>query len=353
MKTRSTIPLLILGIALAACSRESTTEVTATTSSETTQTIAAAPPSTGPLVIYSGRSEKLIGPILERFKQTKKIDLEVRYGATAEMAATILEEGAATPADVFIAQDAAALGAVTAAGLAKDLPADVLETVPSRFRSADSKWVGLSGRARTVVYNTRKVKEGDLPQTLEQLGDSKYKGRFGVAPSNASLQAHLAVYSVLKGEAALQKLLSDIVRNEPRRYPNNAAIVQAAGNGEIDFGLVNHYYPWQAKKQNPSLPVGNFHMTEGVGNGWVNVSGIAVFDPRPEALELVRYLLEDEAQKYFAQETSEYPITANVKPSEALPPLETLVTPDIDYAKVSAVLPRTLELINSSGLAKP
>ena len=109
------------------------------------------------LVVYSGRAESLIGPILAQFAEETGIHVEVRYGGTAEMAATILEEGANSPADVFIAQDAGALGALSKAGRLATLPSDILERVPAAFRSPSGQWVGLSGRARVLVYNPERV----------------------------------------------------------------------------------------------------------------------------------------------------------------------------------------------------
>src|SRR5262245_34254022 len=116
------------------------------------------------LTIYSGRTEELVGPIIERFKSETGINVEVRYGDTAELASTILEEGGNSPADVFFAQDAGALGAVAAANLFEPLPAELLDRVPEHFRSADGNWVGISGRARVVAYDKRELSDADLPE---------------------------------------------------------------------------------------------------------------------------------------------------------------------------------------------
>lgn len=344
------------GLFAAACQREqSTTTITTSTETQPATTSAAPAPSPttqNPITVYSGRNEKLIGPLLKRFTEQTGIKVEARYGESAEMAATILEEGAKTPADVFISQDAGALGAVAAAGLTKPLPGEIMSRVAKRWADPQSRWVGLSGRARAIVYSTERMKPEQLPQALEALGDPKFRGRFGIAPTNASFQAQMAVYNALKGEAALETLLDSLVANKPRRYANNAAIVNAVGAGEIDFGLTNHYYLWAAKKQKPELKAANFFMAAGDASSFVNMAGAAVLSDQPEATALVRFLLNDESQRYFAQETFEYPLVASAPASAELTPIDQLRSPDLDFAKVSSVLPKTLEMINASGLTR-
>lgn len=313
-------------------------------------TAAAAPPA--PVTVYSGRSESLVGPILERFTAASGIPVEVRYGETAELAATLLEEGAATPAQVFLAQDAAALGALAGAGLLEPLPADLVARVPARFTGPEGRWVGLSGRVRVLVYNTRAMAEDELPRTLEEVADPRYRGRFGVAPLNASFQAQMAVHRALAGAPALAELLAGLAGNEPQRYSGNGAVVDAVIAGEIDFGLVNHYYLWRALQERPDAPAKNFYQAGGGAASFINVAGAGVLDGRPEAVELVRFLLSDEVQGYFASETFEYPLVPGVAPPAGLPPLDALPTPEIDFAAVAAVLEETLTAIDASGLVQ-
>lgn len=345
---KTLLPLTVL--LLAACGGE-----TAAPPADTAATAppAAAAPSDKTLTLYSGRNEKLIGPLIQRFTETTGIKVETRYGETAEMAATLLEEGANTPADVFFSQDAGALGAITKSNLAKPLPEDVVSKVPARFAGPNRSWVGVSGRARTVVYNPKKLKPEELPQSLEEVADRKWAGRWGVAPLNASFQAQMAVYNALNGPEALDRLLQSMVKAKPRRYPRNSAIVEAVASGEIAWGLVNHYYAWEAKRENAALPVENFFMPKGDASSFVNVAGVALLDDQDgDAIAFVRFLLENEAQTYFASRTFEYPLVAGVPASVALQPLDQLRTPDIDFARVSEVLPETLAKINESGLAR-
>lgn len=298
--------------------------------------------STREITVYSGRNERLIGPILERFTETTGIETRVRYGDTAEMAATVMEEGAHTPAQVFISQDAAALGALSRAGLLKTLPDELLDRVDPRFRSAAGDWIGLSGRARVVVYNTERIEPEELPQSLSETAKPQYSGRFGIAPNNASFQAHMAAYMAINGEQALAELLGGIAGNEPRVYPKNSPIVAAVIAGEIDWGLVNHYYLMRALDENPAAPAKNFIMPATDGSNFVNIAGAAVLAADDDAVELVRFLLSETAQRYFADETFEYPLA-----------LEAPATGDTaDFGAVSAALEPTLNMIRDTGLSR-
>lgn len=304
------------------------------------------------LTIYSGRNERLIGPLIERFSEQTGIDVQVRYGGTAEMVATLMEEGAYTPADLFLSQDAAALGALSRHGMLRAIPQPLLEKVPVRFRSPRSDWVGISGRARVVVYNTERIDADQLPRTLEETTDPRFRGRFGVAPTNASFQAHLAVYRALKGEQQLATLLTGMVANEPLRYPKNSPIVEAVINGEIDWGLVNHYYTWRALMENPDAPISNWFMPGGDASSFINLAGAALLGDRPEAAEMLEFLLGEEAQRYFAVETYEYPLVLGAQPAVELPPIEDMQTPDLDFGDVSDALEATLGQIETSGLTR-
>jgi len=302
------------------------------------------------VVVYSGRNEALIGPLLERFEKQSGVEVKVRYASTSELVATLLEEGEATPADLFLSQDAAALGALSAAGRLRPLGEDLLGRVDARFRAPVGDWVGLSGRARSIVFAPERISREELPASLEEIGAPDFRGRFGVAPANGSFQAHMAVYLSVHGAEALGDLLAAMVANEPGRYPKNSAIVEAVIAGEIDFGLVNHYYLWRAKTEDPSVTAENFFLSEGEASSFINLAGVAILSDRPVAGRLAEFLLTAEAQQYFAGETFEYPLVPGIEPSVALQPLTEIRTPDVDYGVVSAALPEALAAIAASGL---
>ncbi|MFQ5350195.1 MAG: extracellular solute-binding protein [Thermoanaerobaculia bacterium] len=302
------------------------------------------------VVVYSGRNESLAGPLFERLEEELGLEIKVRYGGTAELTATLMEEGAATPADLFLSQDAAALGALAEAELLTALPAATLERVAAEFRSPEGDWVGLSGRVRCVVYNTERIRPEELPESLEQVVEPRFRGRFGIAPTNSSFQAHLAVFNTVAGRAALEQLLSGLDANEPGRYPKNGAIVEAVIAGEIDFGLVNHYYLLRALAEQPAAPAANFFMPAAGVSSFVNLSGVGMLRSTPAAQALVDALLAEDAQRYFAEETFEYPLSAGVAPAPGLPPLGDLPARQLPFDEVAAKLEETLELIAASGL---
>jgi iron(III) transport system substrate-binding protein len=194
------------------------------------------------LVVYSGRSEELVKPIIDQFGEAFGVTVEVRYGDSAEMAALILEEGDASPADVFFSQDAGALGALSQEGLFGELPEEILGRVDSRFSDPNGMWVGISGRARAVVYNTDAVSEADIPESILDFTDEEWSGRLGWAPTNASFQAFVTALRVERGDDVARDWLEGMVANDITAYEGNSPIVQAVADGEIDAGFVNHYY---------------------------------------------------------------------------------------------------------------
>lgn len=303
------------------------------------------------LVIYSGRTEGLIAPLLERFSAETGVQIEVRYGGTAEMAATILEEGANSPADVFIAQDAGALGALADAGRLQALPSDILERVDPRFASPDGLWVGLSGRARVLVYNPETLTTDQLPASILDLTAPEWAGRVGWAPTNASFQAHVTALRVLLGEDGARDWLAGMVANGTVPYENNRAVVQAVADGEVAVGLVNHYYRYAMQADNPTLAAANYHFPAGDPGALINVAGAGILDTSDQpglAQRFVLYMLGASAQTYFAEQTFEYPLAAGVMPSAALPPLAGIETPAIDLSDLSD-LQTTLELLRDTG----
>lgn len=305
------------------------------------------------LTLYSGREEKLIGPLIARFQERTGIEVKVRYGDTAELAATILEEGNSSPADVYLAQDAGALGALTRAQRLARLPGTSLDRVDPRYRAPGGEWVGISGRARTVVYNTKTLKEEDLPDSLLGFTDPRWKGKIGWAPTNGSFQSFVTALRVTAGDEAAQKWLEGIQANAPKIYKNNMAIVTAVGTGEIEVGFVNHYYLFRAiEEQGDSYPVRNYHPRVGDAGAMVNVAGIGILTTAKNtgaAESLVEYLLSPEAQQYFADETFEYPLIEGIKTHPLLTPLDRINSPRMDLGSL-ADLEKTLRLLQTAGV---
>jgi iron(III) transport system substrate-binding protein len=306
----------------------------------------------GDLTIYSGRSESLVGPLIDQFEQESGLDVQVRYGGTSELAATILEEGINSPADIYYGQDAGALGALAKAGRLAPLPEAQVNRVEPRFRSPEGTWVGTSGRARTVVFNTENLSEAELPDDIFGFCAPEWRGRLGWAPTNGSFQAFVTALRVSEGEARAREWLTCIQANEPGVYPNNAPIVEAVGRGEIDAGFVNHYYLFQFLAENPDFPASNYYPRAGGIGTMVNVAGVGVIDTtdNPEAAEaFVAFLLQKSAQEYFNSETNEYPLSADIELNPLLIPLSSLDTPDLDLSNLDD-LEGTLLLLQELGI---
>jgi iron(III) transport system substrate-binding protein len=304
----------------------------------------------GPITVYSGRSEDLVGPLLALFSEETGIEVEVRYGDTAEMAAQILEEGPNSPADVYYGQDAGALGALQREGMLATLPEELTADVDPRFRSREGLWVGTSGRARTVVYNTDALDADDLPDSILGFTDPRWAGRIGWSPTNGSFQAFVTAMRVELGEDVAREWLAGIIANQPRVYEGNTPIVEAAGRGEIDVGFVNHYYLYRSLEEDPGFPADNAFLTGDIG-ALINVAGVAILETtdQPDAAQrLVGFLLSVDAQRYFSSETFEYPLAGGVDPDPRLPDLEDIDTPDVDLTDLED-LRGTVELLRDVG----
>lgn len=305
------------------------------------------------LVIYSGRSETLVGPLIEQFTADTGIEVDIRYGGTAEMAATLLEEGANSPADVFFAQDPGGLGAVANAGMFATLPDEILGQVDPRFASVDSLWVGISGRARVIVYNTDRINpETDLPDDLWGLTDPAWDGRIGWAPTNGSFQAMVTAMRVAWGEERTREWLTGIIANHPIAYEKNTPVVAAVAAGEVEVGLVNHYYLHRfLAEEGEDFTARNYFLPGGGPGSLVMAAGVGQLQSsaNPEnARKFIEFLLSPTAQQYFAEQTFEYPLIAGVPAPAGLTPLAELNALDIDMADLED-LQGTVQLLQEVG----
>ncbi len=307
----------------------------------------------GTLVVYSGRSENLVGPLIEQFKAATGIDVQVRYGSTAEIAATLLEEGSNSPADLFFAQDPGGLGAVAATGLLAPLPEEIVNAVKPAFRSSDNFWVGVSGRARVAVYNTETLSEADLPDDIAGFTDPAWAGRVGWAPTNGSFQAMVTAMRAIWGEDETRAWLEGMVANGAVVYEGNSPIVEAVGAGEVEVGLVNHYYLYRfLAEQGEAFPARNYFLPSGGPGSLVMVAGVGRLATAPNeanALTFIEYLVSSEAQEYFTQETNEYPVVDGVAGPEGLTPIEELNAATIDLTDL-ADLQGTTQLLQEVGV---
>jgi iron(III) transport system substrate-binding protein len=305
------------------------------------------------LTVYSGRTENLIGPLLEDFSEETGVKIDVRYGQSDELALLIDEEGDRSPADVFISQSPGAVGFLTERDRLQPLGEDVLDLVDPENRSGAGTWVGLSGRVRVLVYNTDELSEADLPDSVLDLTDAAYSGQVALAPDNGSFQDFVSGMRSELGDEPTTEWLEGMADNDSPVYANNTAIVEAVGRGEVPMGLVNHYYNFRALEEDPSTPSANHSFVAGdIGNLLIDTAAgvLATSDQTGDADRLVAFLLSREAQEFFSQETFEYPLAAGVPAADELPPLDELQPVRIDLDQLGSGLERTREMIEQSGL---
>ena len=303
------------------------------------------------LTVYSGRSERFIGPFFAGFEAESGIKLNIRYGDSAELAAQILEEGINSPADIFISQDAGALGAVAQAGLLKKLPSELLSLVAATFKSSSGQWVGLTGRARTFAYDPRAVTT--LPTSIDDLTDPSWKSKIGIAPTNASFQAFVTALRIIRGDEATKNWLNKIVANDPKLFEKNSQIVEAIDAGQIQLGLTNHYYVWEVSKAlGREINVKNSFFGPGDAGNLINVSGAGVLNTSKNqslANKLITYLLAEKTQKRFVSETYEYSVLPNVTTPTGQPTLKEIGAPNVSLDSLKD-LKQTQELLIKVGL---
>jgi iron(III) transport system substrate-binding protein len=305
------------------------------------------------LVVYSGRTSNLIGPLLEDFSDESGVSIDVRYDESANLALLIDEEGDRTPADVFISQSPGAVGYLDSAGRLAPLDDGLIAAVPEGDAAADAGWVGLSGRVRTLVYNPELVDDADLPDSVLELTAPEYAGQVALAPTNGSFQDFVTVLRDQLGDEEAAAWLDGMAAGDPPTFDNNTAIVEAVGRGEVPMGLVNHYYAFRAKAENPDLPVENHYFPDGDLGSTLLVtaaSEIAETDMPGEATELIEFLLSPEAQRYFSEETFEYPLADGADVNRALPPFEEISKTRVDLDELGGGLEATTAMIDESGL---
>jgi iron(III) transport system substrate-binding protein len=305
-----------------------------------------------PLTVYSGREEELVAPLFERFTEETGIDVEVRYGDSAELAATIAEEGDNSPADVFFAQDPGSLGSVEEQ--LRELPQEILDRVDERFRDSAGRWTGTSGRSRVIAYNTDALSENEVPDSVFDLTDTQWKGRVGIAPTNASFQAFVTAMRLAEGDDATRRWLTELAENDPEEYESNTPIVEAVAAGDIDLGLVNHYYLYLVREEQPDAPIANHFLQSGDPGALVSVAGAAVLessDQEGDGNAFLEYLLSDDGQRFYVDEAeeAEYPLVADIEPKEGLPALDSLQGPDVDLSSFGAEHEATIELLRETG----
>ena len=305
------------------------------------------------VTVYVGRSQALVGPLLDQFSKETGIKIRVRYGDGTDLALGILEEGENSAVDVYYGQDVGALGALKSNGLLAELSDETLELVAPAFRSPDGLWIGISGRARVMVYNTDNINPDTLPESYAGYIDSKWKGKVGIVPRSDGFPEFVTALRLVEGEDEARKFLEGLKANNARTYPNNLAAIQAVANKEIDVAFLNHYYLYRfLAERGEGFRARNYFFENGDLGGIFLVSGAAVLESsknKEAAEKFVQFLLEKSSQEYFAKHDHEYPLVRGVAADPALPPIESLKTPEIDLSDLDD-LKGSLELMRQTGI---
>lgn len=306
------------------------------------------------LTIYSGREESLVKPLMERFTKETGIELEVRYGSSLSLAATIIEEGKASPADVFFATEPGTLGLLAGRGLLKRLPLATVARVPSRFVTPSRRWVGTSGRSRVIVYNTQQLTAGQLPKSIWELTSPRWKGKVGLPPTNASFQSFVGAMLYLQGEDRTRDWLRGLKDNDVKFFAKNSTVVEAVSRGDVELGLVNHYYLYNHLAQNPNAPVRNQWLRGGDPGALVLAAGAGIVSSsknQAAAQQFVDFLLSRWAQRFIARGpgAAEYPLIKGVLPRPGLPPLKEVESPKYNLGRLAVDLPEAVKLLLELG----
>ncbi|HYN29976.1 MAG TPA: extracellular solute-binding protein [Dermatophilaceae bacterium] len=307
------------------------------------------------LLVYSGRNEELVSPILEKLEQATGVDVEVRYGGSSELAAQLLEEGDRTEADLFFSQDAGALGALAKAGRLQALPAATTEKVEPGFSDPERRWVATSARARVIAYHPERAPEVPTMTSIDAVLEPAYRGKVAFAPTNASFHAFVTALRVSQGEEAAKAWLERFKANEPQAYDSNTLVLDAVDRGEVSLGLINHYYWYErvAEKGADAVTARTHFLDSDDPGALVNVAGVGLLagsEQRQEAQRAVDFLLSDQGQQYFADETAEYPVVPGItSTTHDLAPLGELTTSSVDLGSLDS-LETTLALLDEVGL---
>lgn len=309
----------------------------------------------GSLVLYSGRDQELVEPLIDQFQADTGISVEVRWGDPSELALLVETEDGASPADLFLSQSPGAAAFLAGNGRLAELPEDITSQVEPEDAAADRTWVGVSGRIRTLVYNTEEVDPTTLPDSVLDLPGEDYADQIGVAPTNGSFQDFVTVLRSELGGEETAGWLDALAGNNPPTFDGNTAIGEAVGRGEIPVGLVNHYDAFTLQDENPDLPLENYFFPDGDYGSTMLTATVSLLEGAQDneaAVKFVEYLVGEAGQTYFAEETFEYPLAIGAEPNPALPPLDEIEVTRIDLNELGDEFEGTVDMINESGITR-
>jgi iron(III) transport system substrate-binding protein len=309
----------------------------------------------GRLVVYSGRSEPLIQPVINAFQERyPEVQVLLRSGSNSEMANALLEEQANPQADVFITTELITIQALDNAGAFQSYLPAAAAALPEDAVSPNDNWVGLTRRVRVIMYNSELVSLEDAPRSILDLTDPKWKGQVATAGStNGSMQAQIAAMRQLVGEQATEEWLRGLLENDTVFFGGHTDVRKAVGAGEFALGLVNHYY-YHLQIEEGS-PVGVIFPDQESGEiGLItNLTAAGIIDGSRNtaaAQALIDFLLSIEGQQLFAQMNYEYPLIEGAALESEVEPLGPYRLAEVDIGLAAQELDKTFDLIERVGL---
>ncbi len=306
------------------------------------------------ITVYSGRSEGFIGEFLKKWEDESGIQVNVKYGTSTDLALLINEEGSKSPADVFISQSPGAVGYLDSRGLLAQLPANLNAKILREYRSENGTWLGITGRQRVLIYNPELIEPENLPASLDELTQPAYKGKVAVAAQNSSFQDFVTALRFERGDSATLEWLKAMADNNSPNYSKNSAIVSAVVAGEVEMGLVNHYYLLRELAENPSAAGVNYYFeAEDPGSLLIITAGTILKSSNKQdaAAELLDFLSSASIQSQLVASTREYPLHPDVSTPSGVPNLEAFSSPALnDFNRLGQELLNTIQLIQQSGI---
>jgi iron(III) transport system substrate-binding protein len=301
-------------LALSACGSSSSSTSSSSSSASTT------------ITLYSGQHEQTTSLLVKDFERQTGVKVKVRFADEATLASQILEEGSASPADVFFTENTPVLELLREKGALQSVSPATLAAVPSRYDSTEGDWLGVSARVSTLVFNTDKLSAAQLPSSLLELAEPKWKGKVSFAPSETDFQPLITAIEKLDGKAAAERWLKGMQSNG-KVYPDNETVVSQVNNGESELGPINHYYWYrlQAEEGKSGTHSALHYYAAGDPGDLINISGAAILKSsshQAAAQRFLAFLVSRSGQEAIAHSDSfEYPLRPGVSPAPGLRPL--------------------------------
>lgn len=305
------------------------------------------------IVVYNAQHENLVKSWVDGFTKETGIKVTLRNGDDSELGNQLVQEGSASPADVFLTENSPSMVLVDNANLFAPLDADTLKQVPAEYRPAHGRWIGIAARSTVFVYNPEKLNEQQLPESLMDLAKPEWKGRWAASPSGADFQAIVSAMLALKGEKATLEWLKAMKANFVA-YKGNSTVMKAVNAGQIDGGVIYHYYRFvdQSKTGENSKNTQLYYFKHQDPGAFVSLSGggvLASSKHKAQAQAFIKYITGKEGQESLRTNNAfEYAVGVNAASNPKLVPLKDLDAPKVEPSTLNSK--KVIELMTQAGL---